>query len=373
MKSILPGNRPEIRSEEDVLATLKDRGYLLPSIAIATLSPDWGGPAFPRADALITAAWRTRSWSFACEVNVRSTPLAIDQAMEQARKSTARDAARLPLVCVPYLNEEAVQRLEEASISGVDLCGNGILIDAPGGLLVRRTGHPNLYPYTVPVRDPFSGQAGVVVRQLTTRRWWTSLSSFHAALAHDNRPVSLSLCSKVISQLAEMRLVNRRRAEFGIRNFDAIAESLREAWIRSSPRREFPFALPEVSLQLLAERLTRRWVITGGSSVSRYALMPQGGPIRIYVEDVSNAWKQIGGAAEKIPSFANLVVVECRENGVYSNATIDEQRVRWASPLQTWIELKNGDARQQDTAAAVYRTMLEQYAASAPAPPEEVS
>ena len=67
-------------------------------------------------------------------------------------------------MCVPYLNDAAIQRLEEAGISGVDLCGNGILIDPPGGLLVRRTGHPNLYPYTVPVRDPFSGQAGFVVR-----------------------------------------------------------------------------------------------------------------------------------------------------------------------------------------------------------------
>ena len=58
----------------------------------------------------------------------------------------------------------------------------------------------------------------------------------------------------------------------------------------------------------------------------------------------------LGGVPESVPGFADLELLETDEPGFFFETLTDENGVRWASRLQTWLELQAGDARQQAAA-----------------------
>ena len=58
---------------------------------------------------------------------------------------------------------DAIGRLEETGVSGLDLCGNGIVI-VKGELLVVRSGLPNRFPRSEPIRNVYRGDSSLVGR-----------------------------------------------------------------------------------------------------------------------------------------------------------------------------------------------------------------
>ena len=61
------------------------------------------------------------------------------------------------------------KRLEREGVSGLDLCGNGV-VTVPGEWLVYRTGKPNLYPQSFPIKNVFRGASSLVARVFLLRR-----------------------------------------------------------------------------------------------------------------------------------------------------------------------------------------------------------
>ena len=82
--------------------------------------------------------------------------------MRQSRRRAA-ESGRLPMVIVPFLVEQRIERLEEQGVSGLDLCGNGLIV-IPGRLLLRRTRQPNRYPESSPSRFAYRGAISLVPR-----------------------------------------------------------------------------------------------------------------------------------------------------------------------------------------------------------------
>jgi len=66
------------------------------------------------------------------------------------------------------------------------------------------------------------------------------------------------------------------------------------------------------------------------------------------VSNLPLALKLVGGTPEPVPNFADVQLIETGEAGFYFDNEMDEKDIRWASPLQTWLELNAGDARQQE-------------------------
>jgi len=101
-----------------------------------------------------------------------------------------------------------------------------------------------------------------------------------------------------------------------------------------------------------------KWAVTGESSVKRYAMFSQGGPMRIAVSSLPLALTLLNCIPESVPNFADVELVELEEPGYYFDNKVDEKNVRWASKLQTWLELQAGDARQQDAARDIKTQIL---------------
>ncbi|KKM88503.1 hypothetical protein LCGC14_1258060 [marine sediment metagenome] len=84
------------------------------------------GPAV-QADALIEAQWQGQRVRFLAEVKKLATPKSLRQAIATAREA-ASPPETYPMVIVPYLSSDKLQKLEAAGVSGLDLCGNGVLV-----------------------------------------------------------------------------------------------------------------------------------------------------------------------------------------------------------------------------------------------------
>jgi hypothetical protein len=97
-----------------------------------------------RIDAVVQAEWGAQRALFALEYKGAFTPRVLREAIAMVKAYA--DATDLkPLVVVPFLSEERLKELEQEGVSGVDLCGNG-LVTVPHQFAVYRTGAPNRFP-----------------------------------------------------------------------------------------------------------------------------------------------------------------------------------------------------------------------------------
>ena len=91
-------------------------------------------------DAIVDAAWDDDEAALAIECKRLGTPKEFAGAILQIQ-SWKLPKGMLPMLLLPYLKPEQLDELDRLGISGVDLCGNGV-ITIPGRLKVFRTGQP---------------------------------------------------------------------------------------------------------------------------------------------------------------------------------------------------------------------------------------
>ena len=157
-------------SESEMLARLSSGEVRVPPLDL-----DWTAPkSFHGPDATLRASWEGAEYRFVAKFKCRSTPKVFAQAVAQARALADRLGAR-PLVVVPYLSPERLRELEQAGASGIDLSGNAFVF-VPGKLLVLRTGAPNKFRESYPIRDVYRGTTSLVARALLLRPWTKSLA-----------------------------------------------------------------------------------------------------------------------------------------------------------------------------------------------------
>lgn len=318
---------------------------------------------FPgRADALLKLALPDDSngfW-FVVESKSRSTPQSIASAIAVAQG--ARGTDQYPLIQVPYLSPEKLDYLESLGLSGVDLCGNGVVI-VPGRLWIKRTGQPNRFRDSRPLNNPYGGRSAVVARLLMIKPRWESLGELTEGIRSLGTSLSLPQVSKAVAALAEEMVVSKDRGRISMTDPVRALDQLARTW-------KPPTILKRQALRLnlnkdwqgqLSASDHLRWAVTGESSVPHHSMFAQGGPRRIAVSSLSQALSVLQGKPESVPSFADVELIETREEGYFFANEIDEQGIRWASLLQTWLEAQRGDARQQDVAGELRQRILREF------------
>ena len=116
----------------------------------------------PAIDVLLEVAFNGAAdiERFNVECKTRSTKEDFRKATWQAADNARRLGCH-PLIFLPYLSPDRLAELESMAVSGIDLCGNGIVY-VPDRICVVRTGQPNRYPDSRPVANPFRGRSGLV-------------------------------------------------------------------------------------------------------------------------------------------------------------------------------------------------------------------
>jgi hypothetical protein len=78
----------------------------------------------------------------------------------------------------------------------------------------------------------------------------------------------------------------------------------------------------------------------------------------VAVSDLKLAESLLSLTPETVPSFADIMLTESHDDSAFFANEQGEDGVRYASRIQTWLELNAGDARQRETAKDLYQSII---------------
>jgi hypothetical protein len=374
-------------TEAELLAFLKGGQFQFPPLQVVAVQPEvrFAGSVL---DALITLRWGKRAYDFVVETCRLWTPKAVSERMDQVRRY-ALLTGNYPLILVPYLSEERLLELEAQRISGIDLCGNGVIV-VPDKLLVLRTGSPNRFRWTGTIKNVYRKNSSIAARAFLLVPQFGSVQEMLKEIQKRGGEITLATVSKVCKNMVSDLVIERASSEASRERSSNRRQS--EKLSRPMPRVKPPpfvrrtrLLQPEKLLDLLArnyvppevrrtfrgksvlqpEELRKRlesWerksgvktILTGVSSVEAYAVMAREPMQSFYCTDIESALRSLGSDLRETDRFANVTLLETRENFVY----FDRRPGLIASPIQTYLELLTGDKREKETADQVRRVIL---------------
>ena len=346
--------------ELDILDAFRNRTVELPPLALELTEAEPRLEAdgrILRPDAYIEARWGNRAYAFVAEFKVQTTPKSFVGAIAQLRVY-AKSAGLSPLLVSPYLSPERLQELEIMDISGVDLCGNGV-VTIPDEMLVVRTGNRNRFPTSRGIANPYQGSSSLVARAFLSRPSYDSVQEVKGEVTRRGGWVSLGTVSKALKSLEEDLMIRRQGRTSALLQADELFDRL--AAVFKPPdvkwRKTYRWIGPS---EELTDRL-RKWrdelVLTGAASVESYGIMPREKAIQCYCPDIKRVEQGLGSDLEESPRFPDLELIETRDPTVFFDSR-GGATVPASSPLQCWLELQAGDKRQRDAATGVREWIL---------------
>jgi hypothetical protein len=178
----------------------------------------------------------------------------------------------------------------------------------------------------------------------------------------DATPMTMGTVSKALKQLEDELIIDRAQ---GVRVIqpDKLLENLQLNYEPPKPSNRVRLKVDckfERLPRYLVEKLGSKnapMVATGLASVSKYAVMQREEALSVFVPDM----RQLQGAlgAKESDRFPNLELIENNDQPNYFDARLDKG-FRWASPVQTYLELMSGDKRDRETADQVKAYILNQ-------------
>lgn len=341
----------------------------LPPLEITTERQEFVQGKDRTFDAFITAQLNGRRWRFAVLTKALSTPLALRTAMSQI-KSAILPPGTLPMVILPYLSASHLHELEQAALSGLDLCGNGIVL-VPDELFVFRTGQPNRYPNSAPIKNIYRNNSSMVSRVFLTRPRFGKVSEVLMEVNSRNwlaesfgRPsMVMGTASKAIKALEEDLIVSREQDILRLVQPEKLLEKLLENYrpgkLANVLRRRINLAGIELQTRIaeLSRDLSIPVVATGLGSATRYAVMQRGDLLSVYCPSPEVLIARLPVAESD--RFPNLEIVPSGDESVFFDCRTDDQTgLRWASPVQSWLEMMRGDKRDQEMAEQIRSEIL---------------
>jgi hypothetical protein len=307
-------------------------------------------------DVMIEVSWREKVAMFAVECKAISTPKVFQNGLN-VMKSLALPNGCQPMLFRPFLSNEQLQELEREGVSGIDLCGNGVVI-VPGKFAVFRRGGKNRFPSSALIKNIYRKKSSMVGRVFLVRRTYNAVKAILDEINRRNilvdrwksKPMSLSTVSKSLKTL-EADLVIGRNKSIRLLQPDKLLEKLRENYTPPTIKEKVRLKVPQTgeTVQGLVQRQSQLlglpFVSTGLSSVRRYALMQRGDMVSIYCPRSEELLERF--PRSQTDRFPNLELIETEDETAYFDARLDGN-FWWASPVQVYLELMVGDKRDQE-------------------------
>jgi hypothetical protein len=322
------------------------------------------------------ATWSDKAEKYVVEDRSASSPRDLRNAISIARAYSQLHNGFRPLVILPYLSEDALKMLDAQDMSGLDLCGNGILLSEHFRIL--RTGYPNLYKGTRPIRNPYVGDSSVFVRAFLLQSEFTSLTELRSFVirrmftdVHDlfTPPTAthftLGTASKVVKTLEDELVVRKEGDQIILQDANRLTNLLRRG---QRPTESFrligktSLSNEQIWAKLLEIRQNNgiRSVATGLASAGHYGVLSGIDKLSLYVDNLQLASNML--EIQPGRAFANVELIEDRKNVVYFDSRTDGN-VHWASPIQTWLELASAGPREHEAAGQLEQILIDGHGA----------
>jgi hypothetical protein len=350
------GEIRKMPSQKELIDRLKRGKISLPPLSFRFLK-DQSDTGTNFIDALIEASWGKSRVKFAVECKSLSTPKAFQEGLNMLKLSPLPKEYQ-PLLLVPFLNNQQLQVLEREGISGLDLCGNGIVM-APGIFSVFRSGEKNCFPSSAPIKNIYRKNSSMVGRVFFVRPCFGSVNEVWAEVNRRNvlasqwnkEPMGLSTVSKSLKGL-EDDLIIERKDNICLLQADKLLEKLSENYTPPKIKKRILVKIPkngEGAREILKKRselLGLPLVAAGTSSVGQYTVMQRGEVLSVYCPNVERLLDKL--PANPSDRFPDLELIETEDETVYFDAR-EKDGFWWASPVQVYLELSIGDKRDRET------------------------
>jgi len=348
--------------ESDILARIEAGELLLPPAELCVLRIEPAAEGRARADALIEARWRGQSARLFAEVKRLATPKALQQAIVMARDA-ASPPETYPMVVVPYLSRDKLEELEAAEVSGLDLCGNGVLV-VPGRMLVFRSGQPNRFPQSAKLRNVYRGKNSLVARAFLLQPEFSQVKDIVELLKQRGGGVAFSTVSKALKRLEEELVISRRGDAIRLLQADVLLDKLAANYeppeFKECYRGKCNLPANEIIRRLASAVSTQKGklIMTGAASGDRYATMASEPMMSLYSSvSASELLAGIDIDVKETGRFADLEILRTSDARVFFDPRV-EKGMPFASPIQTYLELATGDKRQKEAAEQVRQGIL---------------
>lgn len=343
-------------TEKEMMKQLRTGKVSLPPIQFRLLKEGPKRGTDYRFDAFVEASWGNKKARFVLECKALSTPKVFRDGVNMLKTSLIPKGMGAMLF-VPYLNDRQLEELEKENISGIDLCGNGVVI-VPETFSVFRNGGKNRFPYSAPIKNVYRKNSSMVGRALLLVPEFDAVQSICKEVNLRNQLVaqwkkkemSISTVSKVLKTLEEDLIISRGDSTRLLQP-EKLLQKLSENYTPPEIKNRVRMKVSEGTLAELlwkeSQRLAMPFVATGVSSVGRYAVMQRGDMVSAYCPRLERLLENLSGNLSD--RFPNLELLETEDETVFFDSR-QEEGFWWASPIQVYLELMAGDKRDQETA-----------------------
>jgi len=333
-----------ILTEKEVLAQFESRKNIYAPLQVVSVERESVALGYMPA-AKVTLALQNRNISFLAEVKTRTAPKIIGESLWRLRSAAA--SGQNFLLIVTYLTETIVEMLNQEKLSGIDLNGN-YLIQVPD-MFAMRLDRKNDFPESQPIRNVFAGASSLVGRLfLAAGRRFNSVNEVFSGIQKLGGSLSLSAVSKVLKRLEEDLIIGKSPAGITLLQPEKLLQKLGESYRQPRILESLKLNVPEglAGLKGLEGLPGTGWMISGESSARRYTVMADDSALKIYLMDHGSLSKY------QDDRFYNVLAQKTVDLFPYFDAR-EEQGLRWASPVQCWLELSRLDKREREIAAGV--------------------
>ncbi len=361
-------------TEKELIEQFRIGAVSLPPLSFRLLKDGPQAGRNLRFDALVEASWDEKMAKFAVECKSLSTPKAFQDGLNRLKTSSFPKGLR-PLLFVPFLSEQQLQELERERISGVDLCGNGVVI-VPDKFAVFRSGKKNRFVSSAPIKNIYRKNSSMVGRAFLLRSSYETVQEVCAEINRrnllvkhwDKKSMSLSTVSKALKTLEEDLIIARGNT-IRLLQPDKLLQKLSENYAPPNIKKRVRLKVQE-GMEAIRDLLSKEsktlglpQVAAGTSSIGQYAVMQRGDLLSVYCPHLNILLERLSG--NQSDRFPNLELVETEAETVY----FDGRQVGnfwWASPVQVYLELMAGDKRDQETAEQVKLYIMNSIETMAP-------
>jgi len=348
----------ETLTEKQIIERL-EKDFSFPPLKAMRVEPepDIGSraPRRERPDLAIDFMWQDKERVFLAEVKRSSTPKTLEESLRQLKNyvdtaaGAGRDMEYFPLLIVPYLSPEALERLTAVNVSGIDLSGNGVVI-VPGEWFIYRSGAPNRYPASAPIKNVFRRTSSLVARVFLMRPEFGSVTEVYEEIKRRGGEITLPTVSKALKTLQEELIVGREN-KIKLLDPERLLEMLEQNYQRPAGRRKLTVKFAagrSEGLAALAANSDANNLQVVGDDPTKYALVPGGDQaLAVYTPSAETALR--GAKFTETSRFPDVEIIETDDQTVYFDRR-REGGFYWTSPLESYLALRAGGKRERETA-----------------------
>jgi len=356
--------------EAQILNRLQSIGAEYAPLVIVSIQREFPVSNSARADALMRLrVVNGPSFDALAEITSPASPKNVRmkslQLLDLIKK--AGNKRLIPLLIAPYISPRQADTLKEAGLSWLDLSGN-MVIRVRDQIYIERTGRPNRFPDTTPIKRVFQGTASLVARALLLEPGgFDSLSGLADFINKRGASIAVSTTSKVINSLEQDLLVSKEDSRIRVINAPKLLTRLGEGYASASRGqkpavRRFAIADAARTLESLCSVLDDTYIFCGfyAAQLKGLAASTQ---ITLYSRDFSRV-KQASenSLSDLLPDeeFGQLSIIEMKSQIPWFNTqTVNGLRV--VDDVELYLEMTIDTPRGPKVADVLQSRILQGF------------